>query len=1065
MTTTHSLYDAPTREVYLLENVSIQGRKTELRQLLKLLNLAKTGQPKAALVTGDAGIGKTALLEAFVQLVREGVYCRILNLGAMDYGSPEVLYVAIIEKLQAEAESILDEALVAVNEITGELDLRWERQDLVRAIALVKLQESIGGKGAVSQEQLVKAIRSQVPAVKKLKFSVNESIEKLVDLIVNPWVMVATSLLNPMSPALQEAIRLADTLKENNYSMPYATAGGSAYRAGQANGHATVMKPTQPVEPTRSISQPTSPSLPFPESETERESGVRPPVDVQTSEISASHTVVHLESSQLGEVPEEGLQALSVPDGTAFSSVVSSTAGSSLPTVRMEASRMDSGAPRPIKDPLIGHLMSVFNFINSAIENIDTALLIVMDEWDRTLTASRQADLKDFLAELVYQVTEQKRYHYMFVTTARTEGESYTLGGPLYNQFRTKLLLDALPEAICRKLVRTQLKDTGVELDDEVYHRLWLLSKGNPFWHLKTLNYVKERVDTNRLRHVDLSFFEKLGIESLHSLPELSFTRLKLTFLNDEESLYKVIATLLKEFGETPFSSNQAIKEISASQGFTDGYVFEVLRALFRHDFIRQIEERPAVPPLGATRLLEDRGGRKSDPHYVIQSRYILEFLQDKTRSIETDISTDEKLMYLKKIIPLSVKSGELDREKTMEVLALSDAMTKPEIIAFLEEIFLEALRDDKPVVRVTALNNVALIDSPQAREALFRAMRDEDSMVREYAARNLSMLSQKSSDQNLANRIVEAMIQAIDDESEAVRAQVYGTLSKYKWHRDMMGIFIKGMSDACDAVRLISVRNLIEMEADSPFVFNALQDAMHDGMVEVRRYACLGLQRFSGAEAIDAMVKALQTDADSGIRALAADSLSRMEDPKAFAALVNALRHEASEDVKLAVVRALGKRRGWQTEEILLESIQNTDVEQAPVLLWAAVRSLGYVGGTERSLNLLSQLKGRLTNPIILSAIDMANRQIYERVDALRQIERQLEEATPLTVAVPSEYDQDVDLPEEDLIPITPQEEPIHSGERELDEETVHLAELAQIELNPSPTGNRPIDLPFEKE
>jgi HEAT repeat protein/Cdc6-like AAA superfamily ATPase len=970
LSTSNPLYDAPSREIYLLENVAIQGRKTELRQLLKLLNLAKTGQPKAALITGDVGIGKTALLETFVGLVREGIYCRILHLGSATFNSVEDLYVAIIEGLQAEANDILDEALVAVNGITQELDLHWERQDLVRAIALVKLQESIGGKQAVSQEQLLKAIRSQVPAVKKLKLSVNESIEKLVDLIVNPWVMVATSLLNPMGQPLQEAIQLAETLKAKMAEQPAEN----------------------PVLPQLDPSAITA--LP----ESIAENGVANP-QVKTAQQEATQKLID----------DFYPPATSEPATVAESAILPAPV---LPVTRIETPL------RPIKDPLIHHLLQVFNFINSAIENLDTALLMVIDEWDRIQGKPAQQALKDFLAELLYHITEQKNYHFMMVMSARSEGESYTLGGPLYNHFRTKLLLDALPDSACRKLLRGILRAAGTDVDEEVNRRVYQLSRGNPGWHLKMAHYMAERAENNRLRNVDIDFYEKLGVEKVENIAELAFTRLKLTFLNDEESLYKVIAALLKLFEERPFSANQAIKEISTSQGFTDGYVFEVLRALYRHNFIREATKTESA---GLSQGEPDARTKRPDPCYVIQSRTMLQFLQEKTRAIETDISTDEKLMYLKKIIPLSIKSGELDREKTMEVLALSDAMNRPEVVQFLEDTFIENLQDGKPVVRVTALNNVALLDSPRAREALFRAMRDEDSMVREYAARNLALLSQKSSDPQITNRIIETMSLAVDDESEAVRAQVYGTLSKYKWHRELLTLFIKGTADACDSVRITAVQTLAETESDSPYLINALLDALSDPVADVRRYACMGLQKFSNSEVIEALVRVLQSDADSSIRALAADSLSRMEEGKALQALIHALRYESSEEVKLAVARALGKRRGWQTEEILLEALQNADPAAMPVFTWACIRSLGQVGGTERSLSVLAELRKRLTNTILLSAIDVANQKIYGRIDELRQIERQLEEATPLTQAVPSEYQEDVALPEEEIILETP--------------------------------------------
>jgi HEAT repeat protein/Cdc6-like AAA superfamily ATPase len=1015
LTNSNSLYDAPSREIYLLENVTIQGRKTELRQLLKLLNLAKTGQPKAALVTGDAGIGKTALLETFMGLVQEGVYCRVLNLGKMTYASPEEVYVTLIEKLQDEANSILDDALVAVNEITQELDLRWERQDLVRAIALVKLQESIAGKEAVSQEQLVKAIRSQVPAIKKLKLSVNESIQKLVDLIVNPWVMVATSLLNPMSPPLQEALRLAEVLREKQFSL----APGQTY--------SSLLNESQAPSPLR-YDHPVATKQPLvPLDAMELSEGV---ISAPRAVKPRSATI----ENELDVIVDETVRPLEVSDFMPPAVIPQKQHSGNPAGVSGNYSPARIEAPaKSIKDPLIKHLMTLFNFINATLENIDSGLLLVVDEWDRIQDKPRQIELKEFFTELIFHITEQKNYHFMVVMAARTEGESYTLGGALYNHFRTKLLLDALNESACRKLIRAPLKEMGVDLDEEVNQQIMRLSRGNPFWHLKILSYMKERIEGNRIKHVDLDFFEKLGLDDISSLFQLSFTRLKLTFLNDEQSLHKVIASLIKQFGEESFSANQAIKEISASQGFTDGYVFEVLRALFRHDVIRQ------VPPKPASLAKSTSSGK--DPHYAIQSRFILSFMTEQTKAIETDISTDEKLMYLKKVIPLSVKSGDLDREKTMEVIALGDSTDNPDIVTFLEDVFLEFMHDEKAVVRVTALNNMALIDSQKARESLFKAMQDENSMVREYAAHNLALISQKHPDSNLASQIVDVMIQAIDDDSEAVRSQVYKTLSSYRWHRDLLSVFVKGMSDACDDVRLTSIKNLADMETKSPYGFSSLMDALNDAVPEIRRYACIGLQRYPGPEAIDMMVKILQSDQDSSLRALAADSLSRMEDAKAFAALVRALRYEASEDVKLAVVRALGKRRGWQTEAILLESLQNADWENMPVFVWACVRSIGQVGGSERARDLLQELRPKIINPIILSAIEHALRRLNERLQELRQMERQLEEATPLTVATPSEYDEEVVLPEEELPQEVSRELMSASSEEEAEQDEVETS------------------------
>src|SRR5438270_2758485 len=47
------------------------GRRQELEQLLTLLDDARSGRGRAALVLGDAGIGKTRLTEAFAAAVAD----------------------------------------------------------------------------------------------------------------------------------------------------------------------------------------------------------------------------------------------------------------------------------------------------------------------------------------------------------------------------------------------------------------------------------------------------------------------------------------------------------------------------------------------------------------------------------------------------------------------------------------------------------------------------------------------------------------------------------------------------------------------------------------------------------------------------------------------------------------------------------------------------------------------------------------------------------------------------------------------------------------------------------
>lgn len=935
------LYDV-SREIQLLESAPVQGRKTELRQLVKLVNQSRSGNARAVLLTGEPGIGKSALTASFSDIVRKGIYSRILDLRNARFSRVDEFYVAVMDGLHAEAEAILDEALIAVNEIVGEIDMAWERQDLMRAVSLVKLQESIGATESVNQEQLAKALRNSVPTVKKLKLSVNETINKLVDLIINPWIMMAAAIVDPIQPSLRDAFETAKRLKAFHGSVQQAATAlpGSISTNGRGTGAADEDEsPDEAVDPAQ--------------------------------------TVIHIDSAVSGAA---------VPGATTM------TLEHARDVIKLEG---EAGT-------LMAHTLNVFHFINNLLNGIDSSLVMVLDNWqdtDRLSIADREA-LKEFVAEFLRHTTEQRTYRLMVLVCSESGSESQTLGGSsgggsLYNLFRTKLLLPGLTEPVARKAARQLLQDEGIELDDEVHRDIYTKTRGNPFWHFKFLRYIRERATSNKTDTVNREFFDKLGIEQLPDLLELSFTRVKLSLMNDEEALYRVIAVLLKQFGERSFAAADAIREISVSQGLADRFVFEVLRRLLQHDFLHEV---PAP-------------GKRREHYYRIESRQAWEFLSEKTRTIHTDISTDDKLLYLKKVIPLSVKSAELDREKTREVLALCHSLGNEEMVRFLEDVFLDHLGDERPMVRVTSLNNLALIDSERARNAIFESLGDGSSLVREYAARNLSMLSKKTTDPGFNRQVVERMVEYIDDDFETVRSQVYETLARYRWNHELEAVFVRGMSDASDAVRQTSVNVLAETESDSPFVKNSLLDAMDDANAEVRRYATLGIQRYEGPEIIEALVTRLRQDEESGIRAMAADALSRMEDDRAIEVLVSALYDESAEDVKLAIIRALGKRRGWRAEEILLNYME-TPEEIPPALLWACVRSLGMVGGTERSLNLLRELQQGVENDIVRSAVDLALQKIEGRFDELRLLERQLEAATPVAQAVPSDYRDEVDVP-----------------------------------------------------
>ncbi|MBX2859971.1 MAG: HEAT repeat domain-containing protein [Vampirovibrio sp.] len=933
--------DNPLGEYFSLEDTELYGRKSELRQLVRLLNLSKAGQPKSVLISGESGIGKTELINVFIENCRKNLFCRVLNLNYVSFQSPEKLYVDILEALEQEAHGILDEALIAVNEIIGELGLQWDRQDLTRAISLVKLQESIGSnKDASNQIRLAKAIRSSVPTVKKLKFAaIDESIEKLVNLIINPWLLVASALLSPMTPQLKESLKLVESIRE-----------------GRLHEHLTL--PKQPI------------SLPGME------------------EVHESSTPV---GSEAGD-SQQGEPILPFLKSKGHSASGQKTFENSL-------------------ELLSHHLIETFQFINHQISSLDSGIVLILDNWDelaKLQDESKREELKELLVNVLKALVDQgKNSHLMVVLASRSQGESYSLGGPLYSLFRTKLLLSGLTDTSRSKFFKAPFKKKDIQLSGDVVEAVFALTRGNPFWLWMFQRFLLERSASNNIKNIDFRFYQKLGVEKLQDLLEINFTSLKLEFISEEAALYKFIAALIKRQHLKPFTVAEIMREFTASQGFSDKYVYTVLHALYSRSFLDEAE-------------IQTYNGKKPDPAYVIPGRMILEFLQQKTAMIQPEVSSEEKLEHLKKIIPLSVKSGELDREKTLEVIALSNSTQNGGMLEFLEKTFLESLNDEKPVVRVTALNNLAILDSPASIDAIILAMKDPDSLVREYAARNLFDITAKPMEYTLHNRIVETLMEVVDDEYEAVRVQVYHCLAHYKHSHDLISIFLKGLTDASEGVRLTSIQALAELETDSPLVRNSFVQATHDKSINMRKNALIGLKHYCDEEIIELMTDVLREDEDSSVRTLAADILSNMEDKQALRALVEVLKNESSEDVKLTIIRALGKRQGWHIEEILLQILQNCPPEaqhDSPALLWTCVRSLGNVGGSEDVLNALTALKTNVTNEIIQTAIREAIRHITERQD---QIRRYAQHPTALSAqpSLPLSYSDDDDyyaVPEEE--------------------------------------------------
>ncbi len=1057
------LLDSLSREIQLLEQAPVIGRKKELRQLLKLLHLAKTGQTKSVLINGDKGIGKTALLDSFKTIVNKAMYCRSISLEATDITSSEHLCISFLSKLRHECAQILDEALIAVNTQTTDIGMQWDRLDLIRAVSLVKIQEGlpngVNGQGITQHEKLMKAIRSSVPTVKKLKMSVNDTIENLVGLVTNPWVMAAASILEPVDPKLRAIYEKLE--QQTTITLPSDDSIRLFNQRHQDNTH-TATEPAESREAHNSKPEPEIPKVKL-----NRGTTVDPDADaaidslfesrnmsieemVKATEIKLGRSIEALPSpvkstdtnSTSDSGSRSGVSHVQIENKTRFgntnrvavpadpdylnsnvtSSVTDDTTSSknqqnlkpnALPP-KLDADILSDEAPLNSSEAeWLSDLLYAVNHVNEFIENTETALFVSIDGWDKAVTSiesrARQIGLKRFFAHFMQQTIDKRNFHFMLLLTCTTENQSQTLGGTIYPLFRNKLLLSPLSPPSHATFIRQRLKDAKLTVSDDVLETTYHLTLGNPYWNEKIIHVLLERSRTNHVSHIDATFYRRLGVENLTDILEMAFTRLKLISLDQEPNLYKVIASLLKNYGTKRFATNKALKEISLSQHVSETFVFEVLRQLYnQHFLVDSSKENNKESRLSEnTSLFNSSQDEARLKYYRIESTTVFDFLKEKTRHAETDISTDEKLAYLRRIIPLSIRSGELSREKTQEVIQLCHTLNDTSMVQFIEETLFEYFDDSEAVVRVNVLNNLALMHSDRSREAILHALRDSNPLVREYASRNLKELSEKNTPLVFKHRIVESMIGCIDDDSDLVRTQVYQTLSEFRDQHELTAIFLKGMNDACEHVRLVSVESLLECESNSSYLRSAFTDACRDPHSEIRKYGCMGICRYQGSDIVRLLSERLQEDEDNSIRAIAADALCLMEDDRALQALVQALNQPVVDsdpmnnyqDVRLAIVRSLGKAVGWRSEEVLLDYLEATTEKQHTTdddnydaaVVWATVRSIGKVASTQRALHMLNSLLNTCHNEFIINAIEQALQAILFRIENLRSMENQL--------------------------------------------------------------------------
>jgi len=197
-----------------LEACGLVDRVPALQQLLQSLQQPAT----SALLLGEQGIGKTALLDSaivYLQKTASSYWVVQLPVVTQALQSPLQLLQALVMGWRNAAQQRLDQGLADANALLEPLGLRWQQEELIRAVTLMRLQWDMDQLGSavdvLPRQRLANAIRSAMPFSKRVHFSsVNLGVKQLVERLTDPWLAVAVQWVQPVVPEIMDAIALVE---------------------------------------------------------------------------------------------------------------------------------------------------------------------------------------------------------------------------------------------------------------------------------------------------------------------------------------------------------------------------------------------------------------------------------------------------------------------------------------------------------------------------------------------------------------------------------------------------------------------------------------------------------------------------------------------------------------------------------------------------------------------------------------------------------------------------------------------------------------------------------------
>lgn len=227
------------------------------------------------------------------------------------------------------------------------------------------------------------------------------------------------------------------------------------------------------------------------------------------------------------------------------------------------------------------------------------------------------------------------------------------------------------------------------------------------------------------------------------------------------------------------------------------------------------------------------------------------------------------------------------------------------------------AMTDPEPEVRAQAGLGLQSLCSPRSVELLLAGAQDENLTVRRNCARALASCGKCSGS-------VESIAALINNEHDPVVLEALLEVLGGFDDPEVLQLLEGFLDHPSDELRRSAIRSLrrISSPAVAPIFLRQLDDRSDD----VRRIALDGLGRIGSKDAVDAVIRVLQSDSSVDCRAAAAKALGRIRSRKSLPALESALTD--SQQVQCQVVLAMGALRDRSAAPVLAALLKTASPE-----------------------------------------------------------------------------------------------------------------------------------------